>query len=81
MPFDCHLIVVILGMWDRKSLQLTLLGTPACGDPRQIFFGADHIDRHQFAFCADEPERRAPRKRMFGIAKLVFYANRRRNDS
>jgi hypothetical protein len=39
-------------MWDRKSLQLTLLGTPACGDPRQIVFGADHIDRRQLEMCA-----------------------------
>jgi hypothetical protein len=81
MAFDFHLAVVVLGVWNRTSLQLTLLGTPACGNPSQIFFGADPIDRHQFAFCADEPERRAPRKRMSGIAKLAFYANRRRKDS
>jgi hypothetical protein len=44
-------------MWDRKSLQLTLLGSPACGDPRQIFFGADHIDRRQLELCAYDEKR------------------------
>jgi len=53
---------VIQGMWDRKLLQEALLGTPANGDPRQIFFGAEHVDRHQFDASGREPRRASARK-------------------
>jgi len=64
-------------MWDRQSLQTALLGQPAGGDPRQIFFGADDFHRRQLGIAAPEPERRKPGKWLARIAPAAFNPHRR----
>ena len=64
-------------MWDRHSLQTALLGQPAGGDPRQIFFCADHFHRRQLGTAAPEPERRKAGKWLARIAAPAFHAQRR----
>jgi hypothetical protein len=66
------------GMWDRRSLQSAVLGSPVGRDARQVVFGATHIDRRQLEMCAPESEGRPDRKWFLAFPQLALHLNRRK---
>ena len=57
-------------MWEGYPLHTALLGQPVQGDPRQIVFGATHIDKRQLQICRNEPVE-PPRRTWLAWARQV----------